>query len=176
MYDEYLNKYTYDSSTSVSVEPKKIGFLVREVIVTKMFIDEEDLGSDPERWESEAEEYFVDTPKEQFSDRSVEGRLLKMQRVTFKITEVKVYEHSVLMPRAFLKELREEGAETWDSINKLCNNSEKGTMVVHSEDQFVLEGISTIHGPLPKGIASKTGAKNDVKHPKTKSTLAFWSR
>ena len=39
-----------------------------------MFIDEEDLGSDPERWESEAEEYFVDTPKEQFSDRSVEER------------------------------------------------------------------------------------------------------
>ena len=74
VYDEYLNKYTYDSSTSVSVEPKKIGFLVREVIVTKMFINEEDLGSDPERWESEAEEYFVDTPKEQFSDWSVEER------------------------------------------------------------------------------------------------------
>ena len=27
VYDEYLNKYTYDSSTSVSVEPKKLVFL-----------------------------------------------------------------------------------------------------------------------------------------------------
>ena len=74
-----------------------------------------------------------------------------MQRVVFKITEVKVYEHSVLMPRGFSERAaRKKARETWDSINKLCNNSEKGTMIIHSEDQFVLEGISTIHGPLPK--------------------------
>jgi len=45
-----------------------------------------------------------------------------MQRVTFKITEVKVYEHSVLMPRGFSERAaRKKARETWDSINKLCN-------------------------------------------------------
>ena len=47
-----------------------------------------------------------------------------MQRVTFKITEVKVYEHSVLMPRGFSERAaRKQARETWDSIKKLCNNS-----------------------------------------------------
>ena len=74
-----------------------------------------------------------------------------MQKVTFKITECKVYEHSVLMPRGFSERAaRKKARETWESMKKLCNVSEIGTTVIHSEDQFVLQGVSTIHGPLPK--------------------------
>ena len=74
-----------------------------------------------------------------------------MQKVTFKITECKVYEHSVLMPRGFSERAAlKKARETWESKKKPCNDSEIGTMVIHSEDQFVLQGVSTIHGPLPK--------------------------
>ena len=74
-----------------------------------------------------------------------------MQKVTFKITECKVYEHSVLMPRGFSERAaRKKARETWESMKKPCNVSEIGTTVIHSEDQFVLQGVSTIHGPLPK--------------------------
>lgn len=74
-----------------------------------------------------------------------------MQRVIFKITECKVYEHSVLMPRGFSERAaRKKARETWESMKKPCNDSEIGTMVIHSEDQFVLQGVSTIHGSLSR--------------------------
>ena len=74
-----------------------------------------------------------------------------MQRVRFKIAECTVYEHSVLMPNGFSERAaRKKARETWESKKKPCNDSEIGRMVIHSEDQFVLQGVSTVHSPLPK--------------------------
>tara|TARA_R100000426_G_scaffold45992_1_gene34565 strand:+ start:2873 stop:3049 length:177 start_codon:yes stop_codon:yes gene_type:complete len=55
------------------------------------------------------------------------------------------------MPKGFSERAaRKKARETWESMKKPCNDSEIGTMVIHAEDEFVLQGVSTVHSPLPK--------------------------
>ena len=53
---------------------EKIKFAVYETVCHHIEIDREDLGDDPTRWEAEAEEYFIDTPKDTLTEWAIEER------------------------------------------------------------------------------------------------------